>query len=210
MATDEFGAYLLSRRAATRPEDVGIPSGGYRRVQGLRREEVAVLAGVSVDYYARLEQGRERHPSPQVLEALSRTFNLDRDAKEHLCRLARISPTVKGYTWLDTVSPDLLRLMDNWPATPAYACVANLRLAAGHDPHDPRLAELLAELRGNAEFRAIWDSGEVRGKSHGAKEFHHPEVGRLRLNYQVFDVRSAPGQQLTVYQAEPGSPARRR
>jgi transcriptional regulator with XRE-family HTH domain len=257
MATDEFGAYLRSRRAATHPEDVGIPSGGYRRVQGLRREEVAVLAGVSVDYYARLEQGRERHPSPQVLEALSRTFNLDRDAKEHLYRLARISPTVKGYTLLDTVSPDLLRLMDNWPATPAYvlnrtmdilahnqlarqlhagferadnimrmvfldpagrqffvdrersahACVVNLRLAAGHDPHDPRLAELLAELRGNAEFRAIWDSGEVRGKSHGAKEFHHPEVGRLHLNYQVFDVRNAPGQQLTVYQAEPGSPS---
>lgn len=257
MATDEFGAFLRSRRAATLPHDVGLPGGGYRRVQGLRREEVAVLAGVSADYYTRLEQGRERHPSPQILEALSRTFNLDRDAKEHLYRLARIVPTVRVYASLDAVSPDLLRLMDNWPATPAYvlnrtldilahnqlarelhagfdqadnllrmvfldpagrqffvdrerathACAVNLRLAAGHDPNDPRLAQLLAELSGNAEFQTIWNGREARGKSHDAKDFHHPSVGRLHLNYQVFDVRDAPGQRLTVYQAEPGSPS---
>ncbi|CAM5714736.1 helix-turn-helix transcriptional regulator [Streptomyces griseorubiginosus] len=72
-----LGAFLRARRELVRPEDVGIPARGLRRVPGLRREEVALLAGVSAQYYLRLEQGRDRHPSVQVLEALAGVLQLD-------------------------------------------------------------------------------------------------------------------------------------
>lgn len=70
-AENALGGFLRARRAQLRPEDAGFPASGRRRVPGLRREEVATLAGVSTDYYMRLEQGRERHPSRQVLEAVA-------------------------------------------------------------------------------------------------------------------------------------------
>jgi len=87
-----------------------------------------------------------------------------------------------------------------------HAAVANLRLAAGHDANDPRLHELVTELsEHSAEFRTVWRDQDARGKSHEAKQFRHPDVGLLTLSFQAFDVRSAPGQQLIVYQAEPAS-----
>ncbi|MGI5191633.1 helix-turn-helix domain-containing protein [Promicromonospora sp. CA-289599] len=81
--TDEpnaLGEYLRARRELVAPEQVGIPVVGVRRVPGLRREEVAMLAGISAEYYLRLEQGRDRHPSPQVVEAIARVLQLDDDA----------------------------------------------------------------------------------------------------------------------------------
>src|SRR3569833_2041929 len=87
--SNALGEFLRARRAATRPDSVGLPAGGRRRVPGLRRDEVAVLAGVSTDYYVRLEQGRERHPSAEDIIALGRVFDLDGDAVAHLHRLAR-------------------------------------------------------------------------------------------------------------------------
>jgi transcriptional regulator with XRE-family HTH domain len=113
-----LGPFLRSRRAAVRPESVGVPVAGYRRVAGLRREEVALLAGVSVDYYTRLEQGRERHPSAQVLDALTRAFGLDDDGRQHLFRLAGLAP--RSGAAGQTVDPDLLRLLDAWPANPSF------------------------------------------------------------------------------------------
>lgn len=86
---NRLGLFLRARRALVRPEDVGLSAGSRRRVAGLRREEVAVLAGVSTDYYVRLEQGRERNPSAQVIEALARVLGLEEDAVDHLHRLAR-------------------------------------------------------------------------------------------------------------------------
>src|ERR1700722_10531831 len=90
MATSEklIGEYLRARRELVRPADAGLPELGRRRTPGLRREEVAMLAGVSSDYYIRLEQGRDRHPSAQVIEALARALQLDKDATAHLHRLA--------------------------------------------------------------------------------------------------------------------------
>jgi transcriptional regulator with XRE-family HTH domain len=77
MAEDNrIGQFLRARRERVRPEDVGLPDLGRRRVPGLRREELATLAGVSADYYVRLEQGRERHPSEQVIDALARALQL--------------------------------------------------------------------------------------------------------------------------------------
>jgi transcriptional regulator with XRE-family HTH domain len=75
-----LGEYLRARRALLRPEDVGLPDLGRRRVPGLRREEVAMLAGISADYYLRLEQGRDHHPSAQVIDALARALQLDERA----------------------------------------------------------------------------------------------------------------------------------
>ena len=89
---NRLGEFLRARRALVTPEDVGLPDLGRRRVAGLRREELALLAGVSVDYYVRLEQGRDRHPSEQVLDALARALCLDDDATAHLHELARPAP----------------------------------------------------------------------------------------------------------------------
>ncbi|MEV0778061.1 helix-turn-helix transcriptional regulator [Streptomyces sp. NPDC050428] len=91
----ELGEFLQSRRARLRPADAGLsPGSGPRRVPGLRREEVALLAGVSTDYYARLEQGRNRHVSDSVLNAVARALRLDPVEQGHLRKLAR--PPVSG------------------------------------------------------------------------------------------------------------------
>src|ERR1700722_8382802 len=84
-----LGMYLRVRRALVAPDAAGVPGQGNRRVPGLRREEVAFLAGVSSDYYIRLEQGRDRHPSDQVLLAIARALQLDGDATAYLLELAK-------------------------------------------------------------------------------------------------------------------------
>ena len=89
--SNALGDYLRARRGQVRPEDVGLVPGPRRRVQGLRREELATLAGISSDYYLRLEQGRDKNPSAQILDALARALRLDVKATEHLHQLA--SPT---------------------------------------------------------------------------------------------------------------------
>jgi transcriptional regulator with XRE-family HTH domain len=87
-----LGDYLRARRELVQPESVGLPVNGVRRVAGLRREEVAMLAGISSDYYLRLEQGRDRNPSIQVLEALARVLRLDQAATNYLLSLATPRP----------------------------------------------------------------------------------------------------------------------
>lgn len=87
-----LGDYLRARRELVRPESVGLPATGTRRVAGLRREEVAMLAGISADYYLRLEQGRDANPSVQVLEALARVLQLDRTATDHVVALVAPQP----------------------------------------------------------------------------------------------------------------------
>ncbi|WP_030253500.1 helix-turn-helix transcriptional regulator [Streptomyces violens] len=259
MDDNHLGDFLRARRAGLQPEDVGMASYGTRRVAGLRREEVAVLAGVNADYYTRLEQGRERNPSSQVLDALSRALRLDADARAHLYRLAGVAPDDRTSVHaVEQVSPALRQLMDGYPNTPAFvmnrtldllaanaladalyapfgpadnlarmtfldpagrhfyadwdraaqATVANLRAAAGFAPDNPRLRELVRTLtEHSADFTRLWNAHTVRGKSQDAKHLHHPDVGPLTLTYQAFDVRDAPGQQLVIYHAEPGTPS---
>ncbi|MDQ1539879.1 MAG: hypothetical protein QOH29_605 [Actinomycetota bacterium] len=117
-----IGEYLRARRELVRPQDVGIPDlGGRRRVPGLRREEVAMLAGVSNDYYVRLEQGRDQHPSQQVLDALARALQLDDDATAHLHRLA--TPPTRRRRKIarpEKVPAGILQLIAAWSETPAY------------------------------------------------------------------------------------------
>lgn len=93
---NELGAALRAWRDRVRPEDAGLPHRGPRRTPGLRRDEVAMLAGVSVEYVVRLEQGRARNPSRQVLDALARALRLTSPEREHLLRLAGAAPSVAG------------------------------------------------------------------------------------------------------------------
>lgn len=119
-ADNELGEFLRARRGDVSPAEVGIPDGGERRVPGLRREEVALLAGVSIDYYARLEQGRERRPSDQVLDAVAQVLHLDSQAASYLFRLARPAPqtaTTVSPRAIDTVLLDFLSETIDAPAT---------------------------------------------------------------------------------------------
>ena len=113
--------FLRARRARIRPEDVGVTNGDRRRVPGLRREELAALAGVSADYYTRLEQGRDYHPSEKVLEALARALQLDADATNHLFALGRLaSPVPRSRDHAsETVRPEVEALIESW-GTPAF------------------------------------------------------------------------------------------
>ncbi|MEV8395486.1 MULTISPECIES: helix-turn-helix transcriptional regulator [unclassified Streptomyces] len=115
-----LGDFLRAYRARVSPGDMGLVTGGSRRVAGLRREEVAVLAGVSADYYARLEQGRERSPSGQVVSAIGTALRLDTDARGHLFRLAGVSPGMALHRSRDEVHPSLLRLLEAFPTSAAY------------------------------------------------------------------------------------------
>ncbi|MCX4388211.1 helix-turn-helix transcriptional regulator [Micromonospora peucetia] len=121
--------FLRSRRARVRPEDVGLPPGVRRRTPGLRREEVAQLAGISVDYYNRLEQARAPRPSRQVLAALGRALLLYPTERSHLFRLAGEVPDPPARP--DDVVPHGLRhLLDRLTDTPAYVIDARYDLLA--------------------------------------------------------------------------------
>ncbi|WP_238439511.1 helix-turn-helix domain-containing protein [Microbacterium sp. JZ31] len=85
----QLAEFLRARRDLIQPEDVGLPSGSRRRVPGLRREEVALLAGISNEYYLRLEQGRDLHPSEQVVEAIASALQLDDESRAHVLELSR-------------------------------------------------------------------------------------------------------------------------
>ncbi|NJQ03156.1 helix-turn-helix transcriptional regulator [Streptomyces zingiberis] len=115
----ELGVYLRRRREAIEPESLGLAR-GRRRVTGLRREEVATFAGVSVDYYTRLEQGREASPSPQLLSALCRVFRLSEDERLHLHRLAGADAAQQRAPLGADVSPEIQALLDRWPMNPAF------------------------------------------------------------------------------------------
>jgi transcriptional regulator with XRE-family HTH domain len=113
-----IGEYLRARRELIRPEDAGLPDNGHRRVPGLRRDELAMLAGISTEYYTRLEQGRDRRPSPQVLDAVARALGLDEDATAHLHALG--TPEAPRRRRTERIRPGLQLLLDDWHSTPAY------------------------------------------------------------------------------------------
>ncbi|MFD0278180.1 helix-turn-helix transcriptional regulator [Kitasatospora sp. NPDC127111] len=124
--TTTLGEFLRTRRARLRPEDVDLPDfGGRRRVAGLRREELAQLAGVSVDYYTRLEQGRVGNPSEAVVDAVARGLRLGPDEARHLHRLARprqVGRSGRGPSAArgpQPVRPMLARLLEQLPDVPA-------------------------------------------------------------------------------------------
>jgi transcriptional regulator with XRE-family HTH domain len=103
--------YLRTRREALQPEDVGLPRGRRRRTHGLRREEVAVLSDMSIDYYSRLEQPRGPHPSEQIVSALARGLRLSMEERDHLFRLAGYASPRRS-TDDDHVNPGMMRIFD--------------------------------------------------------------------------------------------------
>ena len=264
----EVREFLISRRAKITPEQVGVPSHGQRRVPGLRRSEVAALAGVSVEYYAKLERGSLAGVSAGVLDAIARALRLDAAERAHLFHLAQAAdgtaaiirprrrsgtrwaprpslqwtldaytagpaiivngrqdllaanllgrafyadvyadptapPNFARFTFLDTAAR---RFFPDWDLA-ADMCVANLRTAAGRDPHDKDLHDLVGELSTrSAEFARRWGAHDVRTHGTGVKQFHHAVVGDLDLAYESLDLVAEPGLRMTLYAAEPGSP----
>jgi transcriptional regulator with XRE-family HTH domain len=262
----EVREFLTSRRAKITPERAGLPTAGQRRVPGLRRSEVAALAGMSVEYYAKLERGSLAGVSAGVLDALARALQLDDAERAHLLRLAHeadgtnavlrrsrrpkqwtvrpslqwsldaiTSPAILGngrsdllaanhlgramysdlytdptrppnfarYTFLDNAAR---RFFPDWDLA-ADMSVANLRTAAGKDPHDKALHDLVGELSTRSEdFRRRWGAHNVRTHGSGIKHFHHHIVGELALAYESLDLRAEPDLTVTIYTAEPDSP----
>ncbi|MFE0042282.1 helix-turn-helix domain-containing protein [Streptomyces albireticuli] len=146
-----LGGFLRARRARVAPEHVGLTGGGRRRVRGLRREELAQLAGISVDYYVRLEQGRATQPSPEVLDALARALGLDAAERGHLVTLA--TPR-RGSAPTARVSRPLLRVLDAMDPLPAFATDHRLDVVAWND--------LGAELIGGAADPDRRDRNQAR------------------------------------------------
>lgn len=116
----ELGDFLLTRRNRLAPEQIGLPSGGRRRTPGLRRAEVAQRAGVSVDWYTWLEQGRPITVSTQVLERLAQTLHLDTNEREHLFFLAHQPPPPERAPTRQAVSTTVQHFLDRLGTSPAY------------------------------------------------------------------------------------------
>lgn len=120
---NDLGEFLRTRREQLRPADVGLPDTGRRRTPGLRREEVAALAGLSIDYLIRLEQGRDRNPSASVAAALADALRLDADERVHLKKLAACASTAdlcpRGTGPVDDVKSSVRVLLDQLHPTPA-------------------------------------------------------------------------------------------
>ncbi|MEC3955444.1 helix-turn-helix transcriptional regulator [Nocardia sp. CDC153] len=114
----EMGEFLRSRRSRLRPEDIGLPVWGRRRVPGLRREEVAHLAGVSVEYYVRLEQGRAEAVSEGIIDAIATALRLSADEQRHLHNLAKPPRSLPRPD--EPLRPGLQQLLDSMTRTPAY------------------------------------------------------------------------------------------
>jgi transcriptional regulator with XRE-family HTH domain len=134
-SNDELSGCLRAWRDRLRPEDAGLPAAGGRRAPGLRREEVAALAGVSVDYLTRLEQGRATHPSPSVVAALARALRLTDSERDHLFRVAGHAPPQRG-TVDRHITPGVQRVLDRLQDVPvtvldaAWTIVTRNALAA--------------------------------------------------------------------------------
>ncbi len=267
---DEVRDFLSSRRARLNPTDVGLPAGtGRRRVAGLRRDEVAVLAGVSSEYYARLERGNLSGASDAVLDAVAAALRLDEAEQLHLRNLAHAAnqPARRRRTPAPRtpVQASLQRVLDAMATVPAYVrdshmdvvadnalarelqspvyrfarhtntapnsarfafldpsardyypdweqvthdCVAALHGAAGHNPYDKPLTDLVGELSTRSEtFRTLWATHDVRLHRTGLKRLRHPDVGVLALEYDVMELVQQPGLVFIAYSAAPGTPS---
>ncbi|BCL33081.1 helix-turn-helix transcriptional regulator [Streptomyces aurantiacus] len=151
----ELGAFLRSRRERIRPADIGLPSGPRRRVPGLRRDEVAQLAGASVDYYNELERGAGSQPSEQMVAALARALRLSADERDYLYRLAGRPVPVQGGA-ASHVHPGMLDLLGRLTSTPAQV-ITDLHVTLVQNPLAVALLGDHSGLRGpRASFVHRW------------------------------------------------------
>jgi transcriptional regulator with XRE-family HTH domain len=235
--------FLRARREQLKPADVGLPDSGRRRTPGLRREEVATLAGVSIDYLVRLEQGRDTRPSASVIAALADALRLDDDERRQLHKLALMSqsgalcPATRPLA--RKVAPTVMALLERFDTTPAFVVgpandvlawndawghlvlplgmlegtvpnlarhvflhpmartvyadwmaaadeqVSRLHAATGRWGDDDDFAALMDELRTAPDFIERWSIFSSAEKRRGTTRIVHPDIGRLRLNYEV-------------------------
>jgi transcriptional regulator with XRE-family HTH domain len=175
MATSSgLATFLRARRELLKPADVGLPDRERRRVEGLRREEVAMLAGISTEYYLRLEQGRDHQPSEQVIDGLARALQLDEDAASYLRELARPAPRPRRRSVPERFDPAVQTLIDAWPLTPAFVVNRNMTILASN-----RLARTLSRFFTPSEnlLRAA---------------FLEPEMRLLYCDWDKFTTRMVP------------------
>ncbi|MBR8740137.1 helix-turn-helix transcriptional regulator [Nocardiopsis sp. MG754419] len=257
--------FLISRRARVTPEQAGIPAyGDDRRVPGLRREEVAMLAGVSIDYYTRLERGNIGGASDGVLEAIARALRLDEVERTHLFDLARAAsgpraravppppggvrtsvqrmldamdtPAVVHNARHDLVAanrlgralyaphfdtdrrpPNMARFIFldprardyyvDWPLA-RRTTAAMMRLEAGRNPLDEELTALIGELSARSTvFAQDWARQNVHSHRTGRKEFRHPDVGLVEVDFDVFEPTGDDRLWIVTYTVEPGTPS---
>lgn len=261
--TNDLGDFLKARRGEVNPEQVGLladPDTSRRRVRGLRREEVAALASISTDYYARIEQGRRSAPRA-TLEAIARVLLLDDDGRDYLFSLAeresgavaeesgeqRVSvhlrrlladlsgiPAIvlgrrmhilawnplaaalymdfsktpeseRNYVRLMFVDPRMRTLNGSWDES-ARECVAQLHMEVARDPSDTQLATLVGELSmRDKDFGRWWSDHRVAARSRGVKDFRHPSVGDMTLDWQTLRCVDDPDQQVIFWTATPGT-----
>lgn len=257
MIDGELGAFIRSRREATTPESVGLPTGPRRRTPGLRRAELATLAGVSVDYLIRIEQGRDTHPSASVVAALAEALRLSDDEMDHVRMLAAISHSVELCPGVappaSEVRPAVRALLTGLGPAPAYvlnhlgdllawtdafdrlarplglldAEVPNLVRYAFTDPRarrafpdwDDVAADLVADLSveqrapgdearqladeltetAGAAFAAHWADAALVPRGTGVRAIDHPDVGVLRLGFEVLALPDRDRQRLVVH-----------
>jgi transcriptional regulator with XRE-family HTH domain len=180
----ELGAFLRSHRERLRPEDVGLPSGSRRRTPGLRREEVAVLAHISTEYYVRLEQGRAPRPSGEVLAGIGGALRLTDAESDHLHVLAGTAPSRTGLHRRD-VRPSILALLDRLPRTAGFVVSAAFEVLAWNDLAAALMEDFaeLAPAERNLARRAFLGPEHAEAVLYGISdvaEFRHHVVMGLR------------------------------
>jgi transcriptional regulator with XRE-family HTH domain len=153
VTSPEFGQAVRRWRDRIAPDAAGVPAGRRRRAAGLRREELAALAGISVDYLTRLEQGRATSPSAQVVEALARALRLADAERELLFRLAGLAAPGPGVV-STRITPSVQRLLDRLAHTPVAVFDAAWNLLVANQPYDALMGETTS-WRG-IERNAIW------------------------------------------------------
>jgi transcriptional regulator with XRE-family HTH domain len=184
---DELRAFLRSRRARLTPADVGLPDdGARRRTPGLRREELAALAGVGVSWYTWLEQGRDIHPSPEVLEALARALRLDAAERGMLFALARTELPLPGPdgNGADGDREPLIQLIDALHPTPAYLLGPMTRILAWNGAASALFGSpyhLPADRR-SLLWMLLVEPGDANGNP-GRQGTAHNMVARFRTEY---------------------------
>ena len=196
----EIRKFLTTRRAKLTPTQAGLPSyGGRRRVPGLRREEVALLAGISIEYYTRLERGNARGASDEVLEALARALQLDEVERAHLIDLVRTANAARRARRQATpqrVRPRVQHLLDSMTGTAAFLRNGRLDVLSANqlgyalyapaflDPARPvNLARFIFLDRRSTEFYGDWD-----GIAHAAVGSLRAEAGRDPFDRALTDL----------------------
>lgn len=215
----DFGGAVRRWRERVGPADVGLPLGGRRRAPGLRREELASLAGISVDYLTRLEQGRATSPSAQVVEALARALRLGDAERELLFRLAGLAAPGPGVV-PRRVTPSVQRLLDRFAGIPLVVYDAAWDLVVANAPYDALMGET-SHLRGN-ERNGLWRHLVGAGSRAAQTPEEHAELvaglvadlrmtaarypNDARLRRLVADLRAASPEFVRLWAAPAGPP----